>query len=234
MLQLYHHPMSAASRYVRLILAEYGQGAEFREERPWQRREEFLTLNAAGSIPVLVDSSAAGDPVAVCGGIVAGEYLDETCGAMMRERRLLPEKSAARAEVRRLVEWFLVKLEAEALSWLVHERVFKQLMRAEEGAGPPDSGVIRAARANLKSHLRYAGWLAGQRNWLAGNTMTAADLAAAAALSVPDYLGEIPWDSEPELREWYARIKSRPSFRPLLSDKVAGLPPASHYIDLDF
>lgn len=234
MLQLYHHTMSASSRYIRLILAEYGQQAEFREERPWERREEFLQLNPAASLPVLVDHSAAAEPVTVCGGVIAGEYLDETCGAMMRDRRLMPEKSAARAEVRRLIEWFLVKMDGEALSYLVHERVFKQLMRGSEGAGPPDSAVIRAARSNLKSHLRYAGWLAGQRNWLAGPSMTAADLAAAAALSVPDYLGEIPWDAEPELREWYARIKSRPSFRPLLTDKVAGLPPASHYIDLDF
>jgi len=212
------------------MLGEYGMGAEFTEEKPWRRRPDFLKLNPAGTIPVLIDA----DDQPICGAIVIGEYLDETAGAMMRERRLMPENSRERAEVRRLVEWFLLKFDAEVLQYLVHERVYKQLMNNEEGGGSPDSSIIRAGRANLKSHLRYIGWLAGSRDWLSGNRMSQADLAAAASLSVLDYLGEVAWESEPSVRDWYARIKSRPSFRPLLSDKVPGLPPASHYIDLDF
>lgn len=230
MFKLYHHPMSAASRYVRLILGEYGQSAEFVEEKAWHRRPEFLRLNAAGTLPVMIDS----DREPICGGIVAGEYLDETLGAMMREKRLMPENPHARAEVRRLTEWFLEKFDAESIRYLIGERVYKQLMPKDEGGGEPDSTIIRAGRQNLKSHLKYAGWLAASRNWLGGAQMSHADLAAAAAFSVLDYLGEIDWEVEPAARDWYARIKSRPSFRPLLADKIAGLPPASHYIDLDF
>lgn len=230
MLRLYHHPMSAGSRYVRLLLAEYGQQAEFIEERPWERRADFMRMNPAATLPVLIQGE--GDPV--CGAGVAGEYLDETLGAMMRDKRLMPENSHARAEVRRLVDWFLVKFETEVSRYLVGERVFKQLMRREEGGGAPDSGLIRAGRANLKNHLRYVGWLAASRNWLGGNRISHADLAAAAAVSVMDYMGEIDWIGEPAARDWYARIKSRPSFRPLLADKVQGVPPVSHYIDLDF
>ena len=152
----------------------------------------------------------------------------------MRDRRLMPENPHARAEVRRLVEWFLVKFEAESTRYLTGERVFKQLMRPDEGGGSPDAALIRAGRSNLKSHLRYVGYLASTRNWLGRTRMSQADLAAAAALSVLDYLGEIDWTAEPAARDWYARIKSRPSFRPLLADKAPGLPPASHYIDLDF
>ena len=107
-------------------------------------------------------------------------------------------------------------------------------MRSDGSGGSPDSAAIRAGRNNLKSHLRYLDWLVQSRNWLAGSRLSLADLAAASALSVPDYLGEIPWDSEPAVRDWYARVKSRPSFRPILADKLAGLPPASHYVDLDF
>lgn len=230
MIKLYHHPMSAASRYIRLVLAEYGQSAEFAEIRPWERRADFLKLNPAATLPVLVDDE--GDPV--CGGAIVGEYLDETLGAMMRDKRLMPENPHARAEVRRLVEWFLFKFEHEAGRYLVGERIHKLLMRNEEGGGSPDAALIRAGRTNLKSHLKYVGWLASSRNWLGGTRVSQADLAAAASLSVMDYLGEIDWASEPAVRDWYARMKSRPSFRPLLSDKVAGLPPASHYIDLDF
>ncbi|MFZ1813172.1 MAG: glutathione S-transferase family protein [Rhizobiaceae bacterium] len=230
MLRLYHHPMSAPSRYVRLLLAEYALSAEMTEERAWARRPEFLALNPAGTLPVMID----GEGDSICGATVAGEFLDETAGAMMRERRLMPENPHARAEVRRLVEWFTVKFEAEVARYLVTERVYKQLMSRDEGGGSPDASLIRAGRANLKNHLRYAAWLAASRNWLAGTRISHADMAAAAAFSVMDYLGEIAWENEPAARDWYARMKSRPSFRPLLADKVAGLPPASHYIDLDF
>ena len=228
--QLYHHPMSAASRYVRLLLGEYGESVEFIEEKPWARREAFLARNPAGTVPVLIADGA--DPI--CGGMIVGEYLDETIGAMMREKRLMPENSGERAEVRRLIDWFLNKFESEVVRYLVGERVFKQLMRSEEGGGPPDASKIRAARANLKQHMKYTSRLAASRNWLAGARISCADIAAAASLSVLDYLGEIDWDEEPPAKDWFARMKSRPSFRPLLADKVLGLPPASHYIDLDF
>lgn len=227
---LYHHAMNAGSRYVRLLFAEYEQSASFLEEKIWQRRPEFLTLNPAGTVPVM----QLDDGTAICGALVIGEYLDETAGAMMRERRLMPENAATRAETRRIAEWFLVKFENEVNRHILQQRVFKQLMRTEEGGGPPDSSIIRAGRANLENHLKYVSVLARSRDWLAGTDITCADLAAAAALSVLDYLGEVKWEKEPAAKEWYARVKSRPSFRPLLSDKVMGLPPASHYVDLDF
>jgi glutathione S-transferase len=230
MFKLYHHPLSAASRYIRLVLAEYGQQVEFVEEKPWLRRDEFMRLNAAGALPVMIEDG--GDPV--CGGIVTGEYLDETIGAMMREKRLMPENPRERAEIRRLTEWFLVKFDSECVRYLVGERVYKRLMATTDGGGEPDTALIRAGRKNLKGHLKYTGWLAASRNWLGGMRISQADLAAAAAFSVLDYLGEVDWEADPAARDWYARVKSRPSFRPLLADKIFSLPPASHYIDLDF
>ncbi len=230
MLVLYHHPMSAASRFVRLVLAEYDDTAEFVEEFVWQRREEFLALNPATTLPVLVDN----EHPPLVGGVTICEFLDETRGALQRERRLLPENPYARAEARRIVSWSLDKIESEVTRYLVHERVFKRQMTVEQGGGSPDSKAIRAARANIKFHTKYLGWLAATRSWLAGDSLTYADLATAAALSVLDYLGEVPWEENEALKDWYARIKSRPSFRPLLGDKVRGLAPASHYVDLDF
>jgi glutathione S-transferase len=230
MLVLYHHPMSAASRLVRLVLAEYDDTAEFVEEQPWARREAFLVLNPAATLPVMVD----GDHPSMVGGVVICEFLDETRGVLKRERRLLPENPYERAEARRITQWALDKLENEVTRYLVNERVFKLSMPRDSGGGSPDSKVLRAARANLKYHIKYFGWLAATRNWLGGENITIADLAVASSLSVLDYLGEVPWDEDATLKEWYARIKSRPSFRPLLGDKVRGLQPASHYVDLDF
>ncbi len=215
---------------MRLLLAEYEQAATFLEEKIWQRRPEFLTLNPAGTLPVLQLEEGE----CFCGPMIAGEYLDETRGALMRDKRLMPENSVQRGEVRRLVEWFMLKFEAEVNRYILQERVFKQLMRSEEGGGSPDSTIIRAGRANLVQHMKYLNSIASRRDWLAGTDITCADLAAAGALSVLDYLGEVKWEHFPSAKEWYARVKSRPSFRPLLGDKVMGLPPASHYVDLDF
>lgn len=230
MLTLFHHPLYPGCRFVRLVLGEYGEEIALIEEKPWARRREFLSLNPAGTVPVLL---AEGD-VPLAGAHVIAEFLDETRGVIMRDRRLFAGDPFERAEIRRLVEWYLGKMDNEVTRHLVRERALKSLMNSVEGGGAPDSAAIRAARSNVKQHLKYTNWLAGTRNWLAGDRISYADLAAAAALSVLDYLGEVSWRDHPAARDWYSRVKSRPSFRALLSDRVRGVSPASHYADLDF
>ncbi|MEM1045410.1 MAG: glutathione S-transferase family protein [Pseudomonadota bacterium] len=230
MLTLYSHPFSPHCRFVRLVLGEYDIGAREIEERPWERRKNFLMLNPAGDIPVVVEN----DGPAICGAAIIMEYLDETRGYRFPKKRLLPDSPETRAETRRLVSWFLEKMDRECVGALVREKIYKLDVPPDMGGGPPDSAAMRAARANLKHHLRYIGYLAASRNWLSGSTLTFADLAAAAALSSIDYLGEVPWDEDANAKTWYARIKSRPSFRTLLADVVRGLPPAANYLDLDF
>ena len=227
---LHHYPLSAGSRFVRLVLGEYGESATLAEETPWERNESLLKLNPAGTLPVLVDD----DQAVVAGSRTIGEYLLETRGARLGENTLMPALPAERAETRRLVEWFLAKTEAEVTNYLLTEKVYKRRMAIGEGGGPPDAAAIRAARANIRHHLRYIGYLVQRRKYLAGNDLSFADLAAAAALSTIDYLGEVPWEEDATAKTWYARVKSRPAFRPLLADAVRGMPPATHYADLDF
>ena len=230
MYTLFHHPFCPHSRFIRLALGEHGLDLRLVEERPWERREAYLVLNPAGTTPVLI---AEGRPPIPGAGIIA-EYLDDVHGANADERRLLPVSMGERIEVRRLMAWFNDKFFEEASGLLVTERIYKPTMRAEQGGGPPDTGAIRAARANIRYHLAYIGWLARQRTWLAGERMSYADLAAAAHLSVADYLGDVPWNEDEAAKTWYARVKSRPSFRPLLIDTHAGIPPSKTYADLDF
>ncbi len=230
MFNLYHHPFSPASRSVRLALGEYGLAAEFIEERTWERRREFLVVNPAGTLPVLLD----GGGTAICGPRPVLEYLDETRGAELGGKRLLPADPRGRAEVRRLLDWFDTRFHGEVSDYLLTERIYKRFMTAEQGGGAPDSSAIRAARSNIKHHLHYIGWLAGRRNWLAGEDLSFADLTAAAHLSCIDYLGEVPWEAFEHAKAWYARVKSRPSFRPLLLEQLPGVPPSSTYVDLDF
>ncbi|MCR4283330.1 MAG: glutathione S-transferase family protein [Bauldia sp.] len=227
---LHHYPLSAGSRFVRLVLAEYEEAVEFVETAPWERNEELLKLNPAGTLPVFVDHDGA----VICGAAIIAEYLAETRGVRVGEQILMPQMSADRAEVRRLMGWFLGKMEAEVIGYLLTEKVYKRRMSVAEGGGPPDAAAIRAARANIKYHLRYIGYLTARRDCLAGRDLSFADLAAAAGLSVADYLGEVPWEEDGQAKSWYARVKSRPSFRALLTDLVRGMPAATHYADLDF
>jgi glutathione S-transferase len=230
MLTLLHHPLCPHSRYVRLILAEYGLQTRLVEERFWERREEFLAINPAGHLPVMVPD---GEP-AVPGAAIIAEYLYELLAGEPRAPVLMPGDIAERVEVRRLASWFNDKFHTEVSGPLVNERIFKRHMTREQGGGPPDTDMLRVARHNIRYHMAYVGWLARTRDWLAGDRLTYADLAAAAHLSAADYLGEVPWNDDEAVKNWYVRIKSRPSFRPLLADKLAGLPPSASYADLDF
>lgn len=230
MASLYYYPFCPHSRFVRLVLAEMGMEPTLREERPWERRREFLALSPAGATPLWVEEGG----LAVPGPGVIAEYLDETRGLGLGTRRLLPEGPAERVEVRRLLDWFLAKFHDEVTGYLVHEKIVKRFMSSGEGGGPPDMNAIRAARSNVRYHLKYIGYLIATRNWLSGDHLTYADLAAAAHLSIADYCGDVPWEEDDNARGWYARVKSRPAFRALLNDRVPGMAPSPHYANLDF
>jgi len=228
MLILLHFPFCPHSRFARLALDELSVPAQLAEERAWERRTEFLAINPAGTVPVLM---AAGYPPVVGAPIIA-EFLDETVRTESGgQRRLMPADPNLRVEVRRLMSWFNDKFFAEVSGPLTAERIFKR--HVEPGRGP-NSEVIRMARNNMRYHLSYIGWLTRTRDWLGGDRMSYADFAAAAHISVADYLGDIAWNEDEAARTWYARIKSRPSFRLLLAEKVAGIRPSPSYADLDF
>ncbi|MGQ0677065.1 MAG: glutathione S-transferase family protein, partial [Rhodospirillales bacterium] len=199
---LYHMFLSPFSRKVRIALREKGLDFELKSEKVWERRTEFLALNPAGKVPVLVEDDGAviSDSVAIT------EYLEE---AYPDAPRLLPDQPRDRAEARRLVAWFDGKFAPEVTKNLVGEKLMKRFL----GRSEPDSSAIRAGKENLRTHLNYIGYLGERRNWLAGERFTLADVAAAAQVSCIDYLGDVPWEEHQAAKDWYARIKSRPSFR---------------------
>ena len=227
---VYHHPFLAPSRFVRLVVAEHALDMELRVEPFWEARPAFVAVNPGLTLPMAYD----GDRGPIIGATVLMEYVDERYGAMRTGHRLMPADPFQRAEVRRLVEWFLVKFEEEVAGPLVGERILKIEIPNRKGGGAPDSAALRAARQNIVGHMHYLGALASSRNWLAGEQFSFADLAAGAALSVVDYLGEAPWAADPAVKSWYQRLKSRPAFRPLLTDTARLVRPSQHYADLDF
>ncbi len=229
MLTLIHYPLCPASRAVRLALCEAGIEPGLLEVKPWDIGRDFLNLNPAGTLPVLTIEGKS-----ICGSSPIAEYLSEAAtGDRTSSRRppLWPGAPLERAEARRVAEWFMVKFAAEVSHDLLEEKLYKPMSRRRL---TPDLGIIRASRSNLRYHLSYLSFLSDQRKWLGGDHMSFADLAAAAQLSSIDYLGEIPWTDFPEAKAWYARLKSRPSFRPLLADRVPGFNPPESYENLDF
>ena len=219
---LYHLPLSPYARKVRLVLAEKRLPFELRAEKVWERRDEYLALNPAGTVPTLVEE---GDIVVPDSAVIC-EYLEEA----YPENNLLGRGLAERIEVRRLAAWFDGKFAAEVTQNLYGEKFLRRLTRR----GNPDPGAIRTGYTALRYHLDYISWLAETRKWLAGDTLSVADFAAAAHLSTLDFIGELDWSVAPSAKDWYARIKSRPSFRGVLADRVSGTIPPAHYSDLDF
>ena len=126
-----------------------------------------------------------------------------------------------RAETRRLVQWFDEKFYDEVSRPILFEKVYRRLMQC----GGPDSDMIRLAKESLLYHVEYLTELLTTRHWLAGETISLADISAAAHLSALDFLGDVAWNQADGIREWYALVKSRPSFRSLLLDKVRGFHP---------
>jgi len=221
MARLFHVPLSPFCRKVRLLLAEKKIEVELVEERYWEGDPDFLRRNPAGKVPVIkLDGKMLAESAAIC------EYIEET----RPEPPLMPKDVDGRYEVRRLVCWFDDKFHNEVTSNLLYERVNKKVT----GQGYPDSRNVKAGAKAIKYHLDYMAWLLDHRRWLAGDQMTLADFAAAAHLSSLDYISDVDWNWSQVVKDWYAKIKSRPSFRSILADQVPGFRPPPHYADLDF
>ena len=219
---LYHVWLHPFSRKVRLALAEKRLEFDLQVEKIWERRTAFLAMNPAGDVPVLVEN----DGTILSNSQVICEYLEE----VYPDINLLGHDALQRAETRRLVGWFDVKFNREVTDNLVGEKLMKRFLKLGEPHGPS----IRAGHANIHYHLDYIGFLCEKRKWLAGENFTLADIAAAAHLSAIDYIGDVPWEEHHHARDWYARVKSRPAFKPLLEDRIPGFTPSEHYENVDF
>lgn len=224
MKKLYHWPLDPVGRTVRLVLGEKQLAYETVETRPWSVHPDVEKLAPGAAAPALVEKTSEG-PLALLGSHAALEHLE----AAHPSPRLLPAGRQDAAEARRLWRWCedSFRLVNETL---LAERTAQWVRRDRQ----PDSNALRKGAHALRGRLTFLNALIEQRSYLAGRHLSLADLSVAAHLSSLDYFGDVDWSAVPDLRDWYARIKSRPSFRPLLEDLVDGTRPARHYADLDF
>ncbi|MCH7628936.1 MULTISPECIES: glutathione S-transferase family protein [Novosphingobium] len=222
MWQLYQFPLCPFSRKVRLLLSEKGIAYDLIRENPWEHRDEFQNLNPALRTPVIHNPErqiTLVDSRAIC------EYFEET----VDKAPMINGTATNRAEIRRLIALFEENFFADVTHPLLEERMKKRLVYRQS----PDSRILREAMRMANLHLDYIDYLIDHRPWLAGSTMSLADLTAAAQISVADYLGGIDWSQHEQARGWYSVFKSRPSFRPLLSERMDVIHPPSHYADVN-
>ncbi len=221
MVLLVHHSVSPQSRKIRLIMAEKKMLFVLKEEEPWNLSQDVLNISPAGELPILVF-----DGHVISGNTAITEYLEES----NPQYRLLPEQPMDRAEVRRIVEWFDIKFYNEVYKYIAAEKIIKRFHLKQA----PNSKILKAGINNLKFHLEYIDYLADRNNYLAGKEVSLADITAAAHLSIIDYLGDIPWNEYKNAKLWYAKMKSRPSFKDILKETIRGIRPSVNYTDLDF
>ena len=222
MWQLYQFPLCPFSRKIRLLMGEKNVAYDLVREDPWNASDQFTNLNAAGRTPVLVNEEKG---IVLADSRAIAEYLEET----VDRSPMINGTATGRAEIRRLVALFDENFYADVTQPLLNERMKKRIFFKQ----PPDSRALRDAMRMAHGHLDYMDWLIDNRPWLAGSTMSMADLAAAAQISVADYLGGIDWTGHDQTRGWYAVFKSRPSFRPLLSERMEAIKPPAHYALVD-
>lgn len=226
---LHHFPLDPASRQARLALGEKRVVFEEVVVRYWEPDSGLEALNPSGQPPVLVVEGAdtrTGEPLVLCEAAAVIGWVNDSFAAPA----LVSDDPVERAEMRRLCQWFDRKFDYEVNALILHEKMEKRLL----GLGSPDMSAMRAGREALRRHFAYFEELLRDREWFAGRRLSLADFAAAAHLSILDYFAEAPWGSFPNMRVWYMKMKSRPAFRPLLSDRQPGMAPSAHYHDLDF
>ena len=224
MRKLYQYPLSGLSRAVRIILAEKRLDYEMVYETPWDPSDELVDCCISGDIPVLVDTSGT----VVYGSSAIREYLDE----IYPEVKLINGDYQQKAEERKIADWFNYTFFRDAYYPIIKEKILKRFVKDIDRR--PDPASVRSAGAKLNNHMEYISWLVDRRNWLAGKDFSIADINAASLISVLDYLGVVRWNKYDLAKEWYVRIKSRPSFRTILQDNLPQVPPAENYANLDF
>lgn len=217
---LFHYPLDAFGRIIRIFLYERSLDYQPIEEYPWNRKKIFSENHMFSDLPTLVEN----DTLVIQGAYSIVEYIEYNYRAQ--------NKGSIRnkIEIDRITSLFNIYFFAEVTNKVIYEKITKKYI--EKAA--PDSSSIRKGSQNIAKYFEYIAWLMNRRNWLAGDDFSLADISAAAHVSCLDYVDSIEWEKFPEVKDWYVRVKSRPSFREILNDKIPNIKPPEHYVNLDF
>lgn len=220
-MKLYCYTLCPFSRTVRVILNENSVEYTVMNVKLQDDILNFKTENEWLHLPVLVIDNKKKTQISGEAAILFYLYENKIITRLPMEKAL---------EIERIVERFNSFFFAD-VSWkLLSEKV----LFYKESGHYPDSSAIRSATNKIKSYMEELAWFIDRRNWLAGDDFSLADITVASHLSCIDYLGAIDWNNYELVKNWYMRVKCRPSFQPLLFERVPGILPVSTYSALDF
>lgn len=222
---LRHFILCPFSRKIRIVLQEKGLEYTLKEEKFWERNQELIKLNPAVQIPILIEEKG-NNTFVLSNSYAIYQYLEDAYPQISLNDKSVHKK----ALTLQISLWFDEKFFYEVTRYLLQEKIINFYTKNNT----PSSKAIRIAKHNIIVHMEYIKILTKNHDYLAGKNFSIADICAASQLSIIDYFAEIEWEKYPEVKQWYSLIKSRPSFRILLKDSIAGFIPPKYYANPDF
>ncbi|MDH5796013.1 MAG: glutathione S-transferase family protein [Anaplasmataceae bacterium] len=172
--------------------------------------------------PILIDQRNE-----IFDGDAACQYIHEMHNIY---KNLYGSNASCRAEVRAMYNFLENKMYNEAVFIIINERIVKFIYENSS----PDSIALNNSKKKIAFYLEYLDCLLDSHQWLVPYGFSIADISAAAQISILDYLNDVSWEKYARLKDWYAVIKSKPSFKAILNSRIQGFYPSRHYSDLDF
>ena len=225
MITLYYNPICIKSKMIRIMLEEIKLDYDVKVENFWELRENFVRLSPSAELPVFIEKDNR-STIVIPGWYPVLEYLIES----YENDSFIATDNLVNSEIRRMISWVFGKFYEDSIKIIIEERLLYFHLKKSS----PDSKSIQLAKSRLKEHLEYFSSILGNRDWIACNKSSMADMALAAAISILDYMGEINWHEYKQLKSWYMIMKSKPSFRFVLKEKILGYTASSTYELLDF
>lgn len=221
-MHLYYFSLCPFARRSRILLEESSVEFKIIEHHSWEKEEEFGDLNPGNHMPILIDSN---DEVIV-GHTNIPRYIMDKYG----KSNFLGSDIMNKIEIARLTDWFEYVFYPNVTKILLHEKIIIFFANAEA----PNSRKIRESIKIMRKYLEYLNKLLQDRDNIASDSFSFADITAIAHISICDYFGLIDWDNYGNLRSWYAVVKSRASIREILRERIVGFVPPTYYQQLDF
>ncbi len=195
-MKLFASPTSPYARKIRIVLFEKQLPFELVEDSPWESATRVPEINPLGKVPVLVldDGEVFFDSPVIAG------YLE----TLNTEPRLLPTDALARVRVR----------QTEALADGITDAAVTALLESRRPDGERSDREIARQTAKIERGLDVLERRATGREWLHGDGLSLADIAAGTALAYLDLrFPQLSWrDAHPALKTLEARMSARPSF----------------------
>ncbi len=218
---VHYHALCPFSKQFIVLLSELGLKYNIIKEDYWLKNPAFVRLSPWLELPVIII-----DETIVTGIYPCLEYLID----LKKDSHLFGNDPQILVCIRQIINWFNQHCYYEVVKNIINEKLIKPDLKKEY----TDSNILRASKTALHKHMMQLNAIISTQQYIVSESITYADISAASHFAVLDYFNEINWQNYPKIKDWYCLIKSRPSFRATLYEKVKGINPPKHYLELDF